>query len=481
MGKSKGPVQDGNDYRRFPRFAGSIVDSIISESNVIVAALDAEFRYVFFNEAYRKEIRRLTGKDVAVGISLMDLFAHMPEQLKVALDEWRQVMRGETTSKTLEFGDPVRHRRLYQVDHSPVRDDQGVVIGAVEVAHDISRRKDAEEETRRLHDLVARERDRLSALMKSITDEIWYADVEGRFVLVNPSGAQEFKVYPEDAVSVRDLAASLEVLRPDGTPRPVEDAPPLRALRGESVRHEEEIIRTPATGELRYRQVSASPVRNADGDIIGSVSVVRDVTDLRLAEEKIRNLATFPEYNINPVMEIDLSGRVTYANPATMGALKDAGLGEGVTAVFVPADIAEILERLIAGEDPVHLCEVVIGKQIFAEAITVVPHLGVGRIYARDVTLRKCAERELAVSRKQDIIDNSPRFIHVTDLDGGYLIVNKAVAEMLGMEPEKIKGKTRREVMPEAEAERYQAHDREVIKAGKALEFEETGSYRWWC
>ena len=60
------------------------------------------------------------------------------------------------------------------------------------------------------------------------------------------------------------------MLRPDGSPRPVEEAPPLRALAGEVVRDQEEIIRTPATGELRDRQVSAAPVKDATGTIIGA-------------------------------------------------------------------------------------------------------------------------------------------------------------------------------------------------------------------
>ena len=72
--------------------------------------------------------------------------------------------------------------------------------------------------------------------------------------------------------------------RPDGSPRPSDEAPPLLALQGEAVRSQEEIIRTPATGELRYRQVSSSPVKDAKGNIIGSVSVVRDITDRKRME-----------------------------------------------------------------------------------------------------------------------------------------------------------------------------------------------------
>ena len=44
----------------------------------------------------------------------------------------------------------------------------------------------------------------------------------------------------------------------------------------------------PRTGELRHRQVSAAPVRNRTGKIIGSVSVVRDMTEQRRADAALR-------------------------------------------------------------------------------------------------------------------------------------------------------------------------------------------------
>lgn len=129
---------------------------------------------------------------------------------------------------------------------------------------DITKRKRLGEENQQ-------ERDKLSALVNSIADEVWFADTQKKFTVANPAALKEFADKSGSVeLDVEKLAASLEVLRPDGSPRPVEESPALRALKGEVVRNQEEIIRTPARGELRYRQVSASPVRNANGNIIGS-------------------------------------------------------------------------------------------------------------------------------------------------------------------------------------------------------------------
>ena len=143
-----------------------------------------------------------------------------------------------------------------------------------------------EEERRGLMAVVQRERDTLSALIASITDEIWFADMDGHITLVNPAVWKEFG--DVDGELVEDIADGVEVYRADGTPRPPEEAPPLRALRGEIIEDEEEIVRMPAAGELRHRLVSGAPVRGDDGRIIGSVCVVRDVTLGKRTEAALR-------------------------------------------------------------------------------------------------------------------------------------------------------------------------------------------------
>jgi PAS domain S-box-containing protein len=153
---------------------------------------------------------------------------------------------------------------------------------------DISARLRTEAEVRRLLEVNRAEREWLSAVLNSITEEVYFADPQKRYTYANPAAMREFGHDTVEGVDIEKIVSQLEVLRPDGTPRPFSEAPPVRALAGEVVRDEEQIVRIPRTGELRHRQVSSAPVRDSKGKIIGSVSVVRDVTDKRLREKELR-------------------------------------------------------------------------------------------------------------------------------------------------------------------------------------------------
>ena len=134
------------------RQASELLEAVTGGTDVIIAALDTKFRYTYLNKAYKEELKRLTGKDIQVGMSMVDVFAHMPEQQKIAIREWRRVLKGESTNQRIQFGDPARYQRVYSVLHTPLRDAQGQVVGAGEVAYDVTKQVMAEEELRRSRD-----------------------------------------------------------------------------------------------------------------------------------------------------------------------------------------------------------------------------------------------------------------------------------------------------------------------------------------
>ncbi|MFL6618214.1 MAG: ATP-binding protein, partial [Povalibacter sp.] len=153
---------------------------------------------------------------------------------------------------------------------------------------DVTARNSAEREVHRLIDELCAEKEWLFAVLNGIREEVYFTDPQGRYTYANPAVLREFGHESLSGVPVETVVADLVVLRADGTPRPLEEAPPLRAIRGECITNEEQIVRIPRTGEFRHREVSSAPVRNTNGQIIGAVSVVRDVTETRQAAAKLR-------------------------------------------------------------------------------------------------------------------------------------------------------------------------------------------------
>ena len=59
-------------------------------------------------------------------------------------------------------------------------------------------------------------------------------------------------------------------------------------------------------------------------------------------DERIRQMANFPDNNPNPIIEMDSRGKITFTNLATLITLNELGLPEN-PLLFVPDDRDEIL------------------------------------------------------------------------------------------------------------------------------------------
>lgn len=125
-----------------------LLDAVTKGTDVIIAAQDPGFRYTYFNRAYADEIRRLTGKDIAVGMSLFEVFDELPDELENSVKQWGLVMGGESVNRSVDFNKPGPHQRTYHVLHTPIRDFTGSVVGAGEVAYNITEQARMEDELR---------------------------------------------------------------------------------------------------------------------------------------------------------------------------------------------------------------------------------------------------------------------------------------------------------------------------------------------
>ena len=394
------------------------------------------------------------------------------------------------TAKPIAFEDE-RMGRHFEIVEYPVCNQEGLVTRLVIYAKDITERKRMEEETRRLLSEVQEEKERLSAVINSIQDEVWFADTGKHFTLANPSALREFGFGAADGINVEELAGSLQVYSPHGTPRPIDEAPPLRALKGEVVRNLEEIIRTPVNGELRYREVSSAPVRDARGTIIGSVSVVRDITERKRMEEVLRQ----SEARYKGYFELGLIG-MAITSPTKgwievndkiceiLGYEKSELLQTTWEELTHPddrdADVAQF-DKVLAGKIDGYSMEkrfVRKNGQIVYTAISIkgihAPDGSVDHVLGlmQDITDRKQAEEALRESEQRftTFMDNSPAIAWMKDEEGRYAYLNKKYENTFNVRLADWLGKSDYEVWPSETAERFRQTDRAVMKQGKPIQ-----------
>lgn len=192
-----------------------------------------------------------------------------------------EAMRGAAPVRNREvvIERPDGSRILVMADVDPLRDVAGRVVGAVNSFRDITdrgSRRQAEPAERRS---VEGTTGQLASIVESSGDAIISCDLDGRITSWN-AGAQRLYGYaPAEA-----MGRPITMLTPSG--RPDEEMPIIQRIRnGEHVEHYE-TLRQRRDGTLVPVSLTASPVKDAEGRIVGVSKIARDNSEVRRAQER---------------------------------------------------------------------------------------------------------------------------------------------------------------------------------------------------
>ncbi len=133
----------------------------------------------------------------------------------------------------------------------------------------------------------------LQLILDSMGDGVIVADSQQRFLVFNPAARRILRISAHDPAPQRWSQRWLEgygaaMLLPDGrTPFPSDQAPLWRAMRGEVVDRVEVALRLADITDLAWLNVTARPLLDEQGAVLGGVVVLRDDTQRRLAEQRM--------------------------------------------------------------------------------------------------------------------------------------------------------------------------------------------------
>ncbi len=133
---------------------------------------------------------------------------------------------------------------------------------------------------------VERERSRLSAVLRAVPFGLMICDENCNTVRANPAGAAMLNIPPETPLSVQEAFGHLVALE-DGRQIGIEDHPIVIAARSGRETHGQENEWILAGGRRINVLISAVPVRERDGKVVGAVSVKADITPMKMLQREI--------------------------------------------------------------------------------------------------------------------------------------------------------------------------------------------------
>jgi diguanylate cyclase (GGDEF)-like protein/PAS domain S-box-containing protein len=138
-----------------------------------------------------------------------------------------------------------------------------------------------------LAEALRRERSLLRTVIDSIPALIYAKDAHSRFIACNEVAARGMGTTPAAAIGKTDFDFFPEEM---ATGFFLDEQAVIRS--GEPLIEREESVLDRASGTTRYFATTKVPYRDQAGNIIGIVGIGRDITDRKLADERIRHLAT---------------------------------------------------------------------------------------------------------------------------------------------------------------------------------------------
>jgi PAS domain S-box-containing protein len=134
----------------------------------------------------------------------------------------------------------------------------------------------------------------LPLILGAVAEGITVQDAAGRLVYVNDAAAH-LSGYPSAeallAANTGEVLNQFELLTEDGRPLPPERLPGRLALQGEPAAEALVRFRHRPSAQERWAMVNATPILDANGQVIFAVNVFRDVTDRKRTEDAARFLA----------------------------------------------------------------------------------------------------------------------------------------------------------------------------------------------
>ncbi|MDB4915020.1 MAG: domain S-box protein [Gemmatimonadetes bacterium] len=420
-----------------PTDAQGLLRMVTEKARIGLAIHSADRQYIYANSTYAEllglPLIALTGQRI------QDVLPDVYEtQVRPRLD---RAFAGERIAYRLQTTTAAGERH-YAVSYEPM-DVDGTIASVAVVITDITEYRQTQEDS-----------SRFGAIVESSVDAIISKDLNGVVTSWN-AGAERMFGYSATEM----IGAPINRLIPDD--RLDEEAHILaRIRRCERVPHFETVRRT-RSGRLITVSIAISPIKDADGIVVGASKVARDVSEQKRADAALRTERDSAQRYLDIagviLLALDMQGRVTLVNAyacSTFGWSADELIGRDFIDTCVPARLRpETRDRhrtVQRGDDSIVASEIVTssGEERLIEWRTTFIRDDAGEITGTlssgaDITDRMRAEQALRAERDraQRYLDTADVIMLALDTDGRITSINRKGCELLGWSEAELLGR----------------------------------------
>ncbi|MEW6069623.1 MAG: PAS domain-containing protein [Candidatus Thermoplasmatota archaeon] len=427
---------------------------------IIVTDLDTNI--IFLNQAMKNYLTEWgVDPEKYIGKSALDLPILRPEDMEKYMEVMKTVLERGKAGPFEAIGTP---GKWTSVTASLLRDEEGKPNAIFAVVRDITKLKRLQEE------IIILEKAKAAAeTIEAMPDALIVLDLDGKILVTNPAHLKMFGHKSSDEI----MGKSFEEMR-NAFVNPEEDIPKMLELFREVVekgfmeRPIELKLQRPDGSKQFIVSASGSVIRDIDGKVTSVVAVLRDITELKRAEEErvaaFKRAANLIEAMPIGVDVMDLNGKFLQENETAykmFGYGKGEALGKPATDFIVEEDVPRALEaireciekgfykgfectgiRKDGSKFPI-VVDGTLMKDAKGNPSSIV-------ITFRDMTELKRAEEERAraLAERAQIVDAMGDGVALLDMGGMIISVNPALIKMCGYEKDEVIGKAAADVMP---------------------------------
>jgi PAS domain S-box-containing protein len=279
---------------------------IESPKDVVIFALDREYRYFAFNKNHQMTMEHIWDANIEVGISMLSYITDSADREKAKVN-FDRALAGEAFTIIEEYDDSSQNRRWYSNTYSPLKDDDENITGLTLLLTDITGHKLTEME-------LEKSREQFTLAVNGSHDGIWDWDLRDNSLYLSPR-CKEMIGY-EDHELPNEFSTLEDNIYPDDKNWIMNELE--KSLKVKAPKFNIEFRLMHRNGSFIWVQARGVFLRGESSFVYRMAGSMTDITErkkaeIKIAEEAVRRRILI-EQSSDGIVIVDQNGKVFEAN-----------------------------------------------------------------------------------------------------------------------------------------------------------------------